>query len=115
MWSWPETVAVTNDSFTTVLRLMEEFRKAGVAVAESLGRQSIKAQLRSAARLGVEYTLIMGQKETLDGTVIIREMHSGMQELVALEKVVSETKRRLAVSRPPSGARPILAPDHDDV
>lgn len=25
MWSWPETVAVTNDSFTTVLRLMDEF------------------------------------------------------------------------------------------
>ncbi|MDD4889522.1 MAG: glycoside hydrolase family 38 C-terminal domain-containing protein [Phycisphaerae bacterium] len=25
MWSWPETVAVTNDTFLTVLRLMEEF------------------------------------------------------------------------------------------
>jgi len=24
-WSWPETVAVTNDTFTTVLRLMDEF------------------------------------------------------------------------------------------
>ena len=25
MWSWPETVAVTNDTFLTVLKLMEEF------------------------------------------------------------------------------------------
>jgi len=25
MWSWPETVAVTNDTFTTVLELMDEF------------------------------------------------------------------------------------------
>ena len=25
MWSWPETVAVTNDTFATVLRLMDEF------------------------------------------------------------------------------------------
>ena len=25
MWSWPETVAVTNDTFTTVLRLMDEY------------------------------------------------------------------------------------------
>ena len=25
MWSWPETVAATNDTFTTVLKLMEEF------------------------------------------------------------------------------------------
>jgi alpha-mannosidase len=25
MWSWPETVAVTNDTFTTVLALMEEY------------------------------------------------------------------------------------------
>jgi alpha-mannosidase len=27
MWSWPETVSVTNDTFTTVLRLMDEFRE----------------------------------------------------------------------------------------
>ena len=25
MWSWPETVAVTNDTFTTILKLMDEF------------------------------------------------------------------------------------------
>ncbi len=25
MWSWPETVAVTNDTFTTVIKLMDEF------------------------------------------------------------------------------------------
>ncbi len=25
MWSWPETVAITNDTFTTVLKLMDEF------------------------------------------------------------------------------------------
>jgi len=25
MWSWPETVAVTNDTFMTVLKLMDEF------------------------------------------------------------------------------------------
>ncbi|MFB3893812.1 MAG: alpha-mannosidase [Phycisphaerae bacterium] len=27
MWSWPETVAVTNDTFTTVLALMDEFEE----------------------------------------------------------------------------------------
>ena len=26
MWSWPETVAVTNDTFATVLRLMDEYK-----------------------------------------------------------------------------------------
>jgi alpha-mannosidase len=25
MWSWPKTVAVTNDTFITVLKLMDEF------------------------------------------------------------------------------------------
>jgi len=25
MWSWPETVAVTNDTFSTVLRLLDEY------------------------------------------------------------------------------------------
>lgn len=75
--------------------LLEEFRKADVLVAESVSKDSIKSQLRIASKLEVPYALILGQKEALDGTVILREMHSGMQETVNLKDVAVVVKARL--------------------
>jgi len=77
------------------LNLLEEFRKAKIGVAESFGRDSLKAQLARADKLGVKYTLILGQKEALEGTMIIRDMGSGKQEIVKLEKVVEAVKKRI--------------------
>ena len=77
------------------LKLVEDFRKAKINIAESLGRDSLKTQLRTADRMGVVYALILGQKEALEGTIIIRDMRSGRQETVKLEKVVGEVKKRL--------------------
>jgi histidyl-tRNA synthetase len=48
-----------------------------------------------AARLGVRFALIFGQKEALEGTVILREMDTGIQETIPLEKIIDELKKRL--------------------
>lgn len=77
------------------LKLIEDFRMAKILVGESLGRDSLKAQLKIADKLGVKYTLILGQKEALEGNIIIRDMLSGKQEIMKLEKVVGEMKKRL--------------------
>ncbi len=77
------------------LLLFEEFRKHGVSARASFGRDSIKSQLRIANRLGINYTLIIGQKEALDGTVILREMDSGVQETIPQEKILDVVKQRL--------------------
>lgn len=77
------------------LLLFEELRRAGIDTKSSLGRDSIKAQLRIANRWGVRYALIFGQKEAIDGTVIAREMETGIQETIPLEKIIDEMKKRL--------------------
>lgn len=77
------------------LRMFESLERAGIVVAESFGRGSLKSQLKIADRLGVELTLILGQKEAIDGTVIVKEMASGMQEVVNAGKLVDEVKKRL--------------------
>ncbi len=76
------------------LKLFEKLRQAGIPAAESLSRDSIKAQMKIADKLGVKFALILGQQEALDGTVIIRDMQSGVQETVLQEKVVEELKKR---------------------
>ena len=76
-------------------KLLEEMRKAKLNVAESVGRDSLRAQLARADKLGAEFTLILGQREVLDNTIVIREMAKGTQETVKLEKVVEEVRKRL--------------------
>jgi len=77
------------------LKLLEDFRTAKIQVAESFGRDSLRAQLAKADKLGVEFTLILGQKEGLEGTIIARNMASGRQETIKLEKIVKEMQKRL--------------------
>ncbi len=77
------------------LKMFEEFRKEGIPVAEASGKSALKAQLEVANKLGVSLTLILGQKEVLDGTVIIRDMESGAQEIVDAKKIVSIVKKKL--------------------
>lgn len=77
------------------LLLFEQLRENGFEVAESFGRDNIKAQLRAADKLEVNFSLILGQKEALEEAVILREMASGAQETVPLTKILGELKRRL--------------------
>lgn len=77
------------------LRLFSDLEKNGILVAESFGRGSLKSQLRVANKLGVEMTLILGQKEALDKTVIIKNMVSGEQETVSMDKLVDLIKKKL--------------------
>ena len=79
-----------------ILRLFDNLIDANISVGESVGRGSIKSQLRIANRYSSKLALIIGQKEALDNTVIIRDMESGMQEVVTLEDAVEEVKRRLS-------------------
>jgi histidyl-tRNA synthetase len=76
-------------------KLFNDLLEAGIPAAESFGRGSIKSQLRVANRLAVKIVLIIGQKESLDGTVILRDMESGMQEIIDSEKIVREVKKRM--------------------
>ncbi|KKW08220.1 MAG: Histidine-tRNA ligase [Candidatus Kaiserbacteria bacterium GW2011_GWA2_49_19] len=77
------------------LKLFEEFRQAKIPLAESLSKDSLKVQLARADRLQVRYALILGQKEALEKTVILRDMKDGTQATVKLEKAVHEVKKRL--------------------
>jgi histidyl-tRNA synthetase len=77
------------------LSLMEEFRKAGIHVEESLGRHSIRSQMKIADKMGVKLALILGQKEALADEIIIRDMKSGAQETMPLNKIMKEIKKRL--------------------
>lgn len=84
-----------------MLALFNEMRAEGMRVAESFAKDALKHQLEAANKADARFTLILGQKEVLDGTVLIRDMHSGIQEVVDFKKVIPELKKKLATPRPP--------------
>ncbi len=77
------------------LALMEEIRQAGIAVIDGLEKKSLRAQLEKANKRNVPWTIIIGQKEVYEQTVIIRDMNSGIQEVVPRNKLIQELRKRI--------------------
>jgi len=75
--------------------MFEEMRRAGYKVRQEFTKDSLKAQLESADKFGARWTLILGQKELLDGTIIIRDMDSGTQEVIDQKKMYNELQKRI--------------------
>lgn len=88
-------VAVGEQAKKASVRLMAELRAGGVIVAEALGKKSLKSQLRIAERTQVSQVLLVGQKEAFEGTVLVRDMHTGAQETLLADRFVEEVKKRL--------------------
>ena len=78
------------------LCLIEQLRAAHIGVIESLGKESLGAQLRAADKAGSPLALIYGQREAHEESVLIRDMKTGAQETVPIAKLPEIIKKRLA-------------------
>ena len=80
------------------LMIVDELRKAGVSVYQDLANDSLSAQLRDAEARGVKHVVIIGQKEFVDGTVILRDMEARKQEPVPHDMLVRRLKRGVVIA-----------------
>ncbi|MDD4606976.1 MAG: histidine--tRNA ligase [Patescibacteria group bacterium] len=78
-----------------ILKLFETLRLEGLDVGQAFSKDSLRDQLEIANKHSVDYTLILGQKELLDNTILIRDMQSGVQEIIDIDRVAEEVKKRL--------------------
>ncbi len=78
------------------LKTINELRNSGLKIDYNFSKNSLKSQLEAANSLQVPYALILGQKEVQDGTIIIRDMESGVQEIVDQKKVENLLKKKLS-------------------
>jgi histidyl-tRNA synthetase len=77
------------------LKLLEEFRKKKIKVSAAPYKDSLSFQLKIADRLKVKLVLILGQNEIMQNKIIIREMETGKQQIVSLDNVFKEVKKKL--------------------
>jgi len=80
------------------LLLIDELRKAGIATHQDLANDSLSAQLRDAEQRDVKYVAIIGQKEFVEGTVIVRDMHARKQEPIPYTQLIRRLKRNVPVT-----------------
>lgn len=78
-----------------VLVLFEKLRRDGFIMGESISKTALKAQMEDADRLKAKFCLIVGQKELIDDTILIRDMESGNQEIVPSNQLLKVLRRRL--------------------
>ena len=69
------------------LAVIEALRNAHIPIHQSLGNDRLTRQLQIAEEMRTPYTVIMGQKEVLDETVIIRNMETRSQETIRIESL----------------------------
>ena len=80
------------------LLLIDSLRRVGVPVFHNLASDSLSTQLREAEARGVKYTLIIGQKEFVENTVIFRDMDLRNQEYIDHETLIKRLKRKAAIT-----------------
>ena len=74
------------------LNVIEILRKAHIPIMQSLSKDSLGSQLAVAEKLGVPYTIIFGQKEAIENSVIVRNMQTRSQETVKFAKLLEYLK-----------------------
>lgn len=76
--------------------IIESLRQARVPIKQSLSKDTLSVQLAMAERLGIPWVLILGQKEVIDNTIIIRNMDTRSQETVAVSALPDYIKGKIA-------------------
>ncbi|MDO8561995.1 MAG: His/Gly/Thr/Pro-type tRNA ligase C-terminal domain-containing protein [bacterium] len=87
------------DARRRTLGVLEMLRGAEIPVYQSLMYERIGEQMAEARRYAVPYVLIMGHKEAMEGTILVREVATNSQDAIPLPELTNYLKRhRVAVA-----------------
>lgn len=75
------------------LKVIDILRKENIYINHSLGRDKLTGQMAMAERLKVPYILIMGKKEAMDKTIMVRNTSTRSQETVPISDLANYLKK----------------------
>jgi histidyl-tRNA synthetase len=75
------------------MKIAAELRKAEIATIMATGDKSLKGQMRQANSLGSTHVLILGEQESRNRKVILRDMRSGEQQTIPLAEIARMLKQ----------------------
>lgn len=84
------------EAMKEAMKLVAELRRSGVGATIALGNKSLKAQMKQANNLGMNWAIVLGEEELWDGSVMLRDMKKGEQKKVARDKLAPLLKKNLS-------------------
>ncbi len=75
------------------LLVIEELRKAGKTVEHSVAKDKLGSQIGIAENSGAKYIILLGQKEALDNSVVLRNNSNRAQEIIPIPELASRLKK----------------------
>lgn len=75
------------------LKVMDMMRSAKIPMHQAISKEKISAQLAHAERLNVPYLLLVGHKEALQNSVMVRNMKNLSQESVEMQNLIEYLKK----------------------
>ncbi len=75
------------------LEIIDTLREAKISVSQSLSKDKLSAQLGSAEAQNFPYLLIVGQKEAMDNTVLVRYRDTRSQLAIPVKNLVEYIKK----------------------
>lgn len=85
-------VHIGDEAKRFAIHLAEDFRKARVPLAQTIGIESLTEQLALAERRATPYLLIMGRKEAMEATAILRNRQTQEEMVLPLEGIAERLK-----------------------
>ena len=82
-------VAVNDKVRGECFTIAQNLREAGVSADLDCERRSLKAQMRSANRMGARHTVVVGPDELAEGCVKVKTMETGEEENVAIDQLAA--------------------------
>ena len=76
-------------------QLLDKLREADIASDMDYENKSLKGQMRKANDLKVKFTILIGDEELKKQSLLLKDMASGAQEEISLDRSVEEIKKRL--------------------
>ncbi|OEU88811.1 histidyl-tRNA synthetase [Streptomyces abyssalis] len=88
-------VPIGDEARRALFRVVTELRRDGVAADFAYGGKGMKNAMKSADRSGARFALLAGERDLAQGVAQLKDLHSGEQTAVPLDRVVAEVAGKL--------------------
>ncbi|MDT0379102.1 histidine--tRNA ligase [Streptomyces sp. DSM 42041] len=88
-------VPLGEDARRALFAAVTELRREGVAADFAYGGKGMKNAMKSANRSGARFALVLGDRDLAEGVVQLKDLESGEQSPVPLERVVAAVRAKL--------------------
>lgn len=82
------------EEFEEVAKVATELRKNGISALTNIEDQKIVKKFKSADKLNVPFVVILGEEEIKNNVVTLKNMQTGNQETLTLEKAIDVIKNK---------------------